>query len=64
MTVAFKSGYGDAATAVPANVVLAIKALAAHWYEYRGVAISGTIIDEVPSSVHRLLNLSAHGAYA
>jgi len=64
VTVKFKCGYGDAATAVPANIVLAVKALVAHWYEYRGVAISGTIITDLPTSVHRLLNLSAHGAYA
>jgi len=59
VTVEFLCGYGDAATDVPANIVLAVKALVAFLYENRGTAP-----EKAPASVERLLSLSGHGAYA
>jgi len=58
-TVKFVCGYGDAATDVPANIVLAVKALVAFVYENRGTAP-----EKAPPTVERLLSLSGHGAYA
>lgn len=63
VTVTFKAGYGAAATDVPATLVLAINALCAHWYEFRGEVITGTIVAAIPGSVDRLLGINSHGAY-
>lgn len=64
VTVQFKAGYGHAAADVPDNIVLAVKALAAHYYEQRGVVVTGTIVAKLPASVESLLSLSSHGQYA
>lgn len=64
VAVRFVCGYGDTGADLPANLSLAIKALTAHWYEYRGMILSGTIVAQVPASVERLLAVSAHGTYA
>lgn len=50
ITVSFTCGFGAAAD-VPANLKLAVKALAAHWYEHRGSAKSAT----VPMTVSSLI---------
>lgn len=41
--------------AVPADIVEAMKQLAAHMYDNREVTISGTIIDEIPVGFHDLI---------
>jgi len=47
-------GFGDAAD-VPPAIKTAIKLMVAHWHEHRGVVVTGTIVAEVPMSVHALL---------
>jgi uncharacterized phiE125 gp8 family phage protein len=37
--IEFNAGYGSSASAVPEPIKLAIKQLAAHWYEHRGEAV-------------------------
>lgn len=46
--ITFNAGYGDASTDVPADIVLAIKTLTAHWYEHREAVVIGSITNEVP----------------
>ena len=58
VTVEFACGYGDAATDVPDNIVLAVKRAVADYYERRVATGGGT------EAVDRLLSLSGHGAYA
>lgn len=53
--VAFSSGYGDTADAVPAAIKQAILLLVGHLYENRETTISGTIITSVPFGVEALL---------
>ncbi|MDD5585629.1 MAG: head-tail connector protein [Alphaproteobacteria bacterium] len=39
LMIEYATGYGDEADAVPEPIRLAIKQLAAHWYEHRGEAV-------------------------
>lgn len=55
MMVAYEAGYGDDGSAVPEDVKLAIKQLAAHWYENRGEAITVSAPALVPMTVQALL---------
>jgi uncharacterized phiE125 gp8 family phage protein len=48
------AGYGDAATDVPEPLRLAIRQLAAHWYENRGVVAGGSGAS-LPANVAALL---------
>jgi len=55
VVIRFVAGYG-AAAAVPEKYKLAIKLLAAHWYENReAVATSGAVPKELPFGVESLL---------
>lgn len=56
--IEFKCGYGDAATDIPDNILLAVKRLVHDYYERRVSTGGGT------EAVDRLLSLSGHGAYA
>lgn len=56
VVVQFKTGYGDAPGAVPEKVRLAIKILAAHFYENREASDVKQHV-EVPFAVHALLGL-------
>lgn len=53
--IAFVAGFGDPAD-VPENIKIAIKALAAHWYEAREPAVVGASVANVPSHVSALVN--------
>lgn len=53
--IQYVAGYG-AATYVPEGLKLAVKMIAAHWFGLgRDVAISGTIVTEIPKAVDLLL---------
>lgn len=58
----FTSGYGDA-TQTPENVKVAIKMMAAHWYENRE-AVSAVSMAAVPMCIDALLAPSDPGIYA
>jgi uncharacterized phiE125 gp8 family phage protein len=47
--VTFIAGYGDAATSIPDDIVLAVKMTVAHWMENRES-------QELPPEVKRILN--------
>lgn len=55
VTIEFKVGYGGA-EAVPQPIKHAMLLLISHLYEFREVAISGTIMTQVPMSYEYLLN--------
>lgn len=46
--ITYKTGYGNSSSSVPADIILAIKTLAAHWYENREAVIVGQTSSEVP----------------
>lgn len=56
-------GFGDAATDVPPTLLQAIRMLAGHWYENRGLIAIGQSVAMMPASVnamissHRVLSL-------
>lgn len=54
ITITFTCGYGSA-NEVPEDIKLAIKMLAAHWYENREPVITGTIVANVPVTVDALI---------
>lgn len=55
--VVFVAGYGASSTYVPEGLRLAIMMLVGHWFGLgRDVAISGTIVTQVPMTVKRLLD--------
>lgn len=53
--IIYKSGYGTAATDVPAAIRHAILLLAGHFYEHREAVITGTISKELEMTAHDLL---------
>ena len=54
--VTFWAGYGTTAAAVPGPIRHAVLLLTAHLFERREMAISGTIIAEIPKSLDWLLD--------
>ena len=52
--IAFKAGYGDAATAVPEPLKQAVLYLVAHYYDNRAPVAIGTITSGVPFTVEAL----------
>lgn len=54
VTVTYQAGYGEA-SAVPESIKVAIKMLAAHWYEHREAVTDGRPPVEVPMAVESLL---------
>ena len=56
--IRFTAGYGDAATAIPAKTILAIRLLIGHLYENREATIVGTIISKAPFAVDALLSMN------
>lgn len=54
VTVTMTAGYGDDAADVPDGILLAIKMLAAHWYNYREAA-STNAPETIPMHVESLL---------
>lgn len=55
VTIVFVAGYGGA-SAVPADLVQAIRLLVAHWYDTRTPVVVGTITATVPQSVTAILD--------
>lgn len=51
----YKAGYGTTAADVPEQLKLAIKLLAAHWYEHREPVVLGVTTNSVPLTVESLL---------
>lgn len=49
--VTYTAGYGDAADAVPEPIRLAIRLLAAHWYEHREAVSEAKTLTELPLGV-------------
>lgn len=54
VTINLTLGYNE--SEVPAPIVHAIRLLVGHYYEQRQESISGTIITNIPSGIHSLLN--------
>lgn len=50
--IVYVAGYGDAATDVPAPLRMAIKQLAAHWYENREYVKTQSDQNQAPSPLH------------
>lgn len=57
VTVTFVAGYGAAATNVPAAVVLPVKLLLAHYYEFRAPVIAGTTAVKIPLHIESLIGI-------
>jgi uncharacterized phiE125 gp8 family phage protein len=55
VTIVWTAGYGAAGSSVPQPIRQAMLLLIAHWYENREVAITGTIITQIPLAVEALL---------
>jgi uncharacterized phiE125 gp8 family phage protein len=53
--ITYVAGFADA-DAVPADIKNAIKAMVSHFYNFRGIAITGTIVQKVPMMVQSILN--------
>jgi len=60
----FTVGFGDDAADVAPLAKMAIKLLAAHWYENREAIVSGTISKEIELSVHSLMRSLSMGFVA
>lgn len=56
VTIKYVTGYG-AYTAVPANIIHAIKMLVAHWYESREPVVVGSTTNMLPMAVDNLLKM-------
>lgn len=56
IAVAFTAGYGPAVSDVPEALKLAIKMLAAYWFEQRLPVNVGNIVNKMPLHVEALLN--------
>jgi uncharacterized phiE125 gp8 family phage protein len=56
VVVEYKTGYGNASTDIPAQLIHAIKLLIGHWYENRESVVTGTQVNEVPDTVQYLLD--------
>lgn len=55
ITVEYVAGYGTAGSDVPEHIILAIKMLAAHWYEERSPVVIGTTPKALPFTVDALV---------
>ncbi|CAK0778981.1 conserved hypothetical protein [Gammaproteobacteria bacterium] len=55
VTITFIAGYGAAGTAVPADLLLAMKLLIGHWYSNREVASGAAASAELPKMFDYLL---------
>ncbi len=51
-----EAGFGEAASDVPPKLVQAIRMLAAHWYENRGLTAIGQPVAMMPASVNALIS--------
>ncbi|RLI46951.1 hypothetical protein DRO61_08615, partial [Candidatus Bathyarchaeota archaeon] len=56
ITIEYKTGYGDASTSLPKDLIHAMKMLIGHWYEHRETNIQGMISSEVPQSYEWIVN--------
>lgn len=54
VAIFYSAGYGEDATAVPFSITLAMKQLAAHWYEHRE-SVTELNLKEAPQGVDMLL---------
>jgi len=55
VTITFLAGYGAAGSAVPQDLIHALKMLIGHWYENREDVITGTITSKVPKAFDWLI---------
>lgn len=55
VVIRFVAGYGTAGSNVPAEILLAIKMLVAHWYRFREPIVTGTTVVRIPMAVDALL---------
>lgn len=55
VTVTYVAGYGTAASDVPDTIRQAVIALVGHWLEHRDLAVTGTIVQQMPLHVESLL---------
>lgn len=55
LSVAFVAGYGSSSVSVPANLIMAMRLLIEHWFTNRGVAIVGTITQEIQQGYESLI---------
>jgi uncharacterized phiE125 gp8 family phage protein len=54
--IQYVAGYGDDAEDVPFEIAEAIQMILDHYYQYRGMVITGTIVTEVPYNAIQLLD--------
>jgi uncharacterized phiE125 gp8 family phage protein len=55
VTIVFTCGYGDEPVDVPTPILAAMKLLIGTWYENRESVVIGTIVNDLPDGVERLL---------
>ena len=63
ITIEYIAGYGDAATAIPAELVQAVYMIVDHWYRYRGAFIGQTVNNPIDMAITALLHQQTTGAY-
>lgn len=61
--VTWWGGYGATGLTVPAAIRHAMLMLIAHWYEYRGAVLTGSISKEIEYGVKSLLDSQRWGSY-
>ena len=53
--IIFTSGYGAAAASVPPSLAMAIKFMAAHWYDQRAIITETRSVEVIPHTFDALL---------
>jgi hypothetical protein len=61
--VVYTAGYGPDPAASPPRARLAVKMLAAHWYDKREPVVTGTIVAVIPYTVEALCDGLRWGAF-
>ena len=61
--VEYIAGYGDAATAIPAELLVAVYLTVDHWYRYRGAFIGQTVNNPIDLAITAVLHQQTTGAY-
>lgn len=55
VAIQWVAGYGSTAATVPAAIIVAMKMLVAHWYEFRGVILTDKRMEQIPMAVIALI---------
>ena len=61
--VEYIAGYGDAASAIPEELLQAVYMVAEHWYRYRGAFTGQKVNEDIDLAITALLHQQTTGAY-